>query len=102
MKVLLDTNIIIYREANRIVRQQIGTLFYWIDHLNYQKYIHPLSLDEIRKHKDPKVVEAFEAKAKSYYVLKTQAPSPRMILLKIVRIEMLSAKCIYPDPSIVR
>src|SRR5689334_13267953 len=70
MKVLLDTNIIIYREASRIVRQQIGTLFYWIDHLNYQKCIHPLSLDEIRKHKDPKVVEAFEAKTKSYYILK--------------------------------
>src|SRR5262249_58104224 len=74
MKVLLDTNIIIHREANRVVRQEIGTLFYWLDRLKYQKCIHPLSIDEIRKYKDAKVVATIEAKIKNYYLLKTVAP----------------------------
>jgi len=52
----------------------IGSLFNWLDNLKYEKYIHPLSLDEIRQHKDPRVVATFEKKIKSYNVLKTLAP----------------------------
>ncbi len=74
MKVLLDTNIIIHREANRVVMPDIGILFYWLDHLRYEKCIHPLTLGEIRKHQDPNVVATFEAKLNSYYVLKTESP----------------------------
>lgn len=74
MRVLLDTNIIIHREASRVIRQEIGTLFFWLDRLNYEKCIHPSSLNEIRKHKDPSVVATFEIKTKNYYVLKTQSP----------------------------
>ena len=31
MKVLLDTNIIIHREASKVVNQDVGTLFKWLD-----------------------------------------------------------------------
>ena len=41
-KILLDTNIIIHREATTVVNQDIGILFNWIDKLKYSKYIHPL------------------------------------------------------------
>jgi len=74
MKVLLDTNIIIHREASRILRRDIGSLFYWLDHLSVQKCIHPFTIDEIRRHKDPAVVGVMEVKLESYYLLKTQAP----------------------------
>ncbi len=74
MRVLLDTNIIVHREASTVVKQQIGTLFRWLDRLQYTKCIHPLSIEEIRKHGDPNVVATFEIKLSSYSVLRTQAP----------------------------
>jgi predicted nucleic acid-binding protein len=74
MRALLDTNIVIHREAGKVVRQDIGILFNWLDKLNYEKCVHPLSLDELRKHKDASVVQTMEIKLKSYHVLKTQAP----------------------------
>ncbi len=46
MRVLLDTNIIVHREASTVIKQQIGTPFRWLDRLHYAKCIHPLSIDE--------------------------------------------------------
>lgn len=74
MRVLLDTNIIIYREANKPPRQEIGVLFRWLDQLHHQKCIHPKTIEEIRRHKDPSVVSAFETKISNYHQLKTLAP----------------------------
>lgn len=74
MRVLLDTNIIIYREANKPPRQEIGILFRWLDRLHHQKCIHSKTIEEIRRHKDQSVVAAFEAKITNYHELKTLAP----------------------------
>jgi predicted nucleic acid-binding protein len=74
MRVLLDTNIIIHREASTVVKEEIGLLFNWLDRLHYEKCIHPLSAAEIRTHRDPKVVATFEIKLKNYVDLKTEAP----------------------------
>lgn len=74
MRVLLDTNIIIHREAAAAFEPDIGVLFNWLDRLHCEKCIHPATLTEIRKHKDPKVVASFGIKLKSYTELKTQAP----------------------------
>lgn len=73
MRVLLDTNILIHREASSVVNHDIGILFNWFDRLRCTKLIHPKSITEIEKHGDPKVVETFGAKLKSYDVLKTIA-----------------------------
>src|SRR5688572_12905835 len=74
MRVLLDTNILIHREAASVVKPEIGLLFNWLDRLHYSKCVHPLSVTEIRKHKDPKVVASFDIKLTSYTDLKTEAP----------------------------
>ncbi|MEP0914461.1 hypothetical protein NDI45_26520 [Leptolyngbya sp. GB1-A1] len=79
MRVLLDTNIIIYREANKPPRQEIGILFRWLDQLHYQKCIHPKTIEEIHRHKDKSVVLAFDAKITNYYPLKTLAPESSSI-----------------------
>lgn len=79
MRILLDTNIIIYREASRVVRADIGTLFNWIDRLHDDKYVHPASIEEIEKHQDPNVVAAFRVKMSSYNRLKTLAPETEEI-----------------------
>ncbi len=74
MRVLLDTNIIIHRETSRIVSEEIGKLFGWIDKLGYDKCIHPLTIEEIEKHEDKTVVKTMRVKLESYIELKTLAP----------------------------
>lgn len=74
MRVLLDTNILIHREASRVVRDDIGILFHWLDRLGYAKCVHPLSVAEITSHQDPTVVRTMIAKLQSYVQLKTTAP----------------------------
>lgn len=74
MKALLDTNIVIHREANKIVNDDIGVLFRWLDKLKYDKCIHPITLSEIAKYNNVVVADSFKRKLESYYVLKTVAP----------------------------
>lgn len=74
MRVLLDTNIIIYREANTIVHSEIGVLFGWLDRLKYTKCIHPVTLQEIEKNPNKKTVDTFQKKMSSYHLIKTIAP----------------------------
>jgi predicted nucleic acid-binding protein len=73
MKVLLDTNIIIHRETKDPVNKDIGTLFWWIDKLRYQKCIHQVTLNEISSNQDAKARQAFLVKMKSYHCLPTVA-----------------------------
>jgi predicted nucleic acid-binding protein len=75
MRALLDTNVLIHREAATVVRRDIGTLFFWLDKLKYEKCVHPLSLQEIERHKDPRVRNSFQTKLQSYHLLKTTAPT---------------------------
>ena len=74
MRVLLDTNILIHREASTVVRRDIGNVFFWLDRLRHDKIVHPVSINEIAKHQDDKVRNTFQAKLQSYNVLQTTAP----------------------------
>jgi predicted nucleic acid-binding protein len=79
MKILLDTNIVIHREAATVVDEDIGVLFRWLDNLHHTKCIHPLTIDEINKHQDPKVRKSFEVKLGTYNVLQTKAPMSELV-----------------------
>jgi len=74
MRILLDTNIVIHREASTVVDEDIGVLFKWLDNLHHTKCIHPVTIEEIEKHQDPEVRKSFEVKVANYNVLKTTAP----------------------------
>ncbi len=74
MRVLLDTNIVIHREASTAVNEEIGILFKWLDSLHYTKCVHPVTVEEIEKHKDTRVKKTFEVKLGNYNVLKIIAP----------------------------
>lgn len=74
MRVLLDTNILVYREASRVTNHDIGILFGWLDRLKVDKCVHPFSLEELNKHMDPVVRQTMTTKAQSYFLLKTVAP----------------------------
>jgi predicted nucleic acid-binding protein len=74
MKILLDTNIVIHREAAIVVDEDIGVLFRWLDNLHHTKCIHPVTAEELEKHEDIKVRKSLKVKLASYNILKTKAP----------------------------
>ena len=92
MKALLDTNIIIHREANRIVEKEIGLLFNWIDKLHYEKYIHPITVSEIENYQNKQVVGTFAIKLDSYNLIKHQLPVSATV-------ERVSFCLLYTSPS---
>jgi predicted nucleic acid-binding protein len=74
MRVLLDTNIIIHREASKAINQDIGILFNWLDKLHYTKCVHPLTADELKRNINPDTVKTMQIKLGNYQVLQTPAP----------------------------
>lgn len=74
MRVLLDTNIIIHREAYKASNLSIGQLFGWLDKLKYTKCVHPITCDELLKHANKDTVQSMKVKLESYHILKTMAP----------------------------
>lgn len=71
MRILLDTNIVIHRENKRVSNYSIGHLFRWFDRLKYDKVIHPYTISEIQKYRDPETQETISVKLESYDVIKT-------------------------------
>ena len=82
MKALLDTNIIIHREANKIVSQDIGILYRWLDRGKYTKCIHSATIEEIKKNPKKETVNLFLVKLDSYEII--DIPSPLQDEVKIV------------------
>lgn len=74
MKILLDTNIVIHREAATVIDEDIGILFRWLDNLHHTKCVHSVTVEEIERHEDPKVRMSLRVKLQNYNVLKTKAP----------------------------
>jgi len=66
MKALLDTNIIIHREASRVINQDVGILYRWLERAKYTKCVHSLTISEIEKYKNQQIVDAFQIKLDSY------------------------------------
>ena len=74
MKALLDTNIIIHREAATVVSQDIGLLYRWLDKGKYSKCVHSATIDEIKKNPNASTVGSFLVKLQSYEII--EIPSP--------------------------
>lgn len=74
MRILLDTNIIIHREAQKVIDEDVGVLFRWLDKIKAEKCIHPITVQEIEKHIKPETVETMKRKMSSYHILQTIAP----------------------------
>ena len=83
MRILLDTNIIIHRENKRVSNYSIGHLFRWIDRLKYDKVIHPYTISEIQKYRDPETQETISVKLESYNVIITICEPDSAFLSKI-------------------
>ena len=74
MRVLLDTNIVIHRENIVVTNHSIGQLFYWLDRLHCEKLVHPMSVAELRKYRNPQMQKLYDAKLAAYTQMKSIAP----------------------------
>lgn len=83
MRVLLDTNILIHRETGYAVNEDIGRLFFWLDKVKAEKIIHPVSLNEIKGHKDERIKKSFSIKLQHYTTIKTNIPLEKEVLKTI-------------------
>ena len=73
-KALLDTNIVIHREANRILDRDIGSLFRWLDKTKYSKCVHPVTIAEVERNSNVATADLFGVKLDSYEQLTQVAP----------------------------
>lgn len=80
MKALLDTNIIIHREANRVVNQDIGILYRWLERAKYTKCVHSLSVAELEKYRDKQTVDTFVIKLDSYESIDIPSPMQKEVI----------------------
>lgn len=71
IKVLLDTNIVIHRETERIINPDIGKLHNWLDRIKAEKFIHPITKEEINKLKNKEKRKTFYVKLDAYTELIT-------------------------------
>ena len=78
-KILLDTNIIIHRESHKVLNDDIGKLFYWIDKIKAEKYIHPVTIREISKLKNKETKSIFNIKLEAYQTLITTEKLERSV-----------------------
>lgn len=70
-KILLDSNIIIHRETEKIINPEIGKLFNILDKIKANKYIHPITKDEINKLNNKEKKQTFQIKLDAYNTLIT-------------------------------
>ncbi len=82
MKALLDTNIIIHREASRVINQDVGILYRWLERAKYTKCVHSLTIAEIERYKNQQTVDTFQIKLDSYEQI--EIPSPIQAEVKAV------------------
>jgi len=70
MKILLDTNIVVYRESDNSIKERIGELFKTIDNdVQMQKYISPIIKAEITQNLQGKQREILLNRLNSYNIL---------------------------------
>jgi len=82
MRALLDTNIIIHREASKVINQDVGILYRWLERIKYVKCVHSLTISEIKKYQNSQAVETFQIKLDSYE--KIEIPSPLQQEVKLI------------------
>lgn len=90
MKALLDTNIIIHREASTVVSQDIGILYRWLDRGKYVKCVHNITVEEIKRNPNKATVESFLVKLSSYEVIEISSPMQE-------EVDAVSRKCDVTD-----
>lgn len=87
-RALLDTNIIIHREANKVISQDIGILYRYLDKTEYAKCVHSITINEIKKNPNKQTVNSFLLKLDSYEHIQIPSPIHNEVKLKTKNIDV--------------
>ena len=89
MRVLLDTNIFIYREDNYVLSENLQELLRILSEAKAEVIVHPLSLEDLQRDTDDKRKKVMTSKIKTYPFLETP-PNPKddLSYLNIVGIKV--------------
>ena len=86
MKVLIDTNIIIRREDNTIISQELAEFFKLVDIANISCYVHPASIEDINKDKNEERRKITLSKIKVYPPLPNPPdPSSNVVFQSVIK-----------------
>ena len=102
MRVLLDTNIFIYREEDRLLTDNLRDLLKTLSKIKVETLIHPLSLEELKKYKDEKRRDIILSKVGAYSSLELP-PEPNKdqkfieIITKEIEIDDYILYAVYKD-----
>lgn len=88
MKALLDTNIIIHREASKVINQDVGILYRWLERAKYTKCVHTLTISEIEKYKNQQIVDSFQIKLDSYEHIEIPSPLQTEVITVASKIDV--------------
>lgn len=75
MRILIDTNIFIYREADQILTDNQQTLTRLLHEIGALHIVHPLSVSELKKNPDPEKKKVLLSKIRAYPLLESP-PDP--------------------------
>ena len=76
IRVLVDTNILILREDDRVIADDLGSLIRTFSENKVQQLVHPLSILEIKKDRDHRRRKVTMSKVQTYSILESP-PDPR-------------------------
>ncbi len=76
MRILLDTNIIILREDNKVIQEDLQILMKIIQKLDYKILVHPKSIEDIKRDTDEERRKVTLSKFKAYDSMEV-SPDPR-------------------------
>ncbi|MCK4757506.1 MAG: hypothetical protein KAS67_03550 [Thermoplasmata archaeon] len=75
MRILLDTNIFIYREDDKVLNDSLQKLLSNLNKLKVELLVHPFSVDEIESDRDEKRRRIMSSKVQAYSILDSP-PNP--------------------------
>ena len=71
MHLLIDTNIFIYREDDRVITQNVSNLFGLLNEISVDVFIHPASVADIQRDTDQRRRDVMLSKLRTYRELST-------------------------------
>lgn len=73
-RLLIDTNIVVHREAGNVTNESIGRLYRLLEKHGYAKLVHPATADELSRLQNDRTRSSMKIKLSSYQLLAAGSP----------------------------
>ena len=100
MRILIDTNILIYREDDHVLSKDMQKLLVTIQKIGAELLVHPMSVEDVKRDHDTKRQEVLLSKIRAYPFLK-KPPDPKTDLEYLGTIKVSIKKAETVDNAIL-